>query len=515
MERSFRWRRRSRLQFAGICAALALIGAFMVGPAYSSWTRNTADSAIKAYQSKSATAPRIDVGDSLTAFDPWGSILRASCDGWSMDDALRWKRFRDAVAEHHDGDTKDLKTLDEAIEARDPDGSLVTTDIRKRNRESIKGFLQLSVTQAELLPALTSRSHLRLQLSDAEYVRKVVRDLRVDPPSSINGNSWTTVATNLAELESWIGTGVESGRPAIVVADAAEELPKLRSEIARSRSAAMIRADLANAKLTNSLPEDLSTLRKILSRALAVDDPYTVERIDRMLSDRIVSEWNALVPVDMRQPPAVPDIANAIRKSDKFGWPYVEDAWRLLALKSLDTWRGGVPAWFADSKVEEPEQATFLANSSNQLKQCREVLFPGGTGRVDDLAPLDNALLLLSKRAKVLAGMKTEWQLAVVLPAIREAFADGTTANEPGIVAILPDVKFDFTRFADRQRAMLRAGLAERAMERTKAAITGTAAGAAQDSQSIVAVAAAVGGQDSIPNWVNQANSLCRSFEAA
>ena len=515
VERSFSWRRQSRLQLAGVLAAAMIVGAFLTGPVLSSCTRRTADSAIEAYRSKSATAPRVEVGDSLDAFDPWGATLRSFSDGWAMDDALRWKRFRDAVAEHHDGDSKSLKLLDDEIESRDPDGSLATTDVRKRNRQLIRDFLLLKAGEAELLPVLTTRAHLRLQVSDAEYVRKVVRDIRLDPPDSISGSKWKDVAKNLSTLESWIGTGVEQGKPAIVVADASVTLPGLRSEIARSRAVADLRADLAAFKVTASLPGDLSAMRKMLGRALAADDLHSVERIDRVLGDLLSDAWKAQVPPPSMSAPKVPEIAAAAGKSGEFGWAYAEESWRTLATNSVDSWLGSMQPWLADGDVSLEQQAEFLSKSSDQLARCVKVLHaPAGSG----LAQASDAIALLSRRAKAIGAVDASdagTHVDAVVRDVRAAFVDGQAGSVPGRVSFAADQALDCGPFAERQREALRAKLAALALVRATAAVSAPSEGSAQQLQSIIELASAVKGKERIATWVLKVDPLIRSLAAA
>lgn len=398
IERSFRWRIRQRVRTAGVVAALLLVAATLLGPA-AAWTcRAKADAAIR--DQDIARARSWMFWDDA---NPWSILERRTSQAHQRDDALRWRRLRDAAPP---GDSGTPEELDLQVHGRDPVGDLAGDRILRRALDRLKRYLENDPALAEvggdserakLRQALAEGAHLRIHRSEAAELAEVAIGLRGQGPfpSIDGGNDWRTVATRLREVSGMIGAGGKRGAEAIVIvglsgderADKAE-VDALKWELNRSASAADLRARLEGVLTPGDGRFDWAGAEQAALEAARADDRAMLKRIDAAVRDAVGKEWGQQIGANEPGGPVIPEIAARLGDG-VLPWSFAESLRREQAARTLHD----SLAEFADTLATSGDlSADVLKDARVRIDAAANAL--GGTvaGTAASLQALDGLL---------------------------------------------------------------------------------------------------------------------------
>jgi hypothetical protein len=488
VERSFRWRARVRLRRAGIAAVvlLALIAVLCPGGAY--YARSSADSAIAAGND---TAARVALG--ADGWNPWSMLERGVSQAHQRADAQRWNRLREVVAKHHP-DSEELEELDKEVAKRDPDGSLATNAMRMRNLRRMVEFVEMRIDDRdlrELTVTLKTPAHLRLTSAESEDLLRAVHLLRGAGPflRIKTANDWRQVESRLKTVISWVGTGKDRDKEALVLyEDQSEDIDRFRQEVERSAKAAALRAQLVDVVSRDGGVADWKVLQQLGEQAAEVQDHQSAVTIATLVSSAVQRAWNAECA-----PPAphqAPRIAEALaERSNRIDWTLAESMRCRMAAESAAQWIRGLALEVSGGTVTSPDE---LRQAADEIDAIVRELGEAAIGPQAAVSQLVDSLRTAADRARRVkeiqdAGKAQRTPGLQVVRDIAKPFLGADPENPQPVSAFgSPDpVHFDFAPLLSLQAGDACAALGGIAVRVVDDA-TGTAAAGTAEARGVV-----------------------------
>jgi hypothetical protein len=337
IERSFRWKARVRLRRAGIVAAVLLALITILGPGCAYSARSSADSAIAAGNDTAARAAL-----EMDEWNPWSMLERGFSQAHQRADAQRWNRLRAVVAKHHP-DSEELEELDMEVADRDPDGTLATDAMRKRNLRRLVEFVEIRIGDRdlrELTETLKTPAHLRLTSGESEALLRAIHLLRGAGPflRIKTAGDWRQVEVRLKTLNSWVGTGKDRFKEALVLyEDKSEDIDRFRQEVERSTKAAALRAQLVDVGSRSDGAASWDQLRQFAKQAAEAQDEDSAAKVATMVDRAVQQAWSSKCsPAAAHQ---VPQIAEAFAEpANRIPWDLAESMRCRMAAEAAAQW---------------------------------------------------------------------------------------------------------------------------------------------------------------------------------
>ena len=484
VERSFRWRARVRLRRAGIAAVvlLALIAVLCPGGAY--YARSSADSAIAAGND---TAARVALG--ADGWNPWSMLERGVSQAHQRADAQRWNRLREVVAKHHP-DSEELEELDKEVAKRDPDGSLATNAMRMRNLRRMVEFVEMRIDDRdlrELTVTLKTPAHLRLTSAESEDLLRVVHLLRGAGPflRIKTANDWRQVEGRLKTVISWVGTGKDRDKEALVLyEDQSEDIDRFRQEVERSAKAAALRAQLVDVVSRDGGVASWKVLQQLGEQAAEVQDHQSAVTIAKVVSSAVQRAWNAeCAPPAPHQAPRIAEaLAKPSHRIDE--WPLAESMRCRMAAESAAQWIQGLALEVSGGTVTSPDE---LRQAADEIDGIVRELGEAAIGPQAAVSQLVDSLRTAADRAQRVKEIQDagKGQRTPGLQAVRDIakpFLGADPENPQPVSAFgLPDpVHFDFALLLSLQAGDACAALGGIAVRVVDDATVTAAAGTAE-----------------------------------
>ena len=396
VERSFRWKARVRLRRLGIAAALLLALITVLGPVTAYRDKSNADSAIAA--GKNIEARKALESDGR---NPWSMLERGVSQAHQRADAQRWNRLRALVAKDHP-DSEELEELDKEVAKRDPDGSLATNAMRQRNLRRLVEFVEMRIADRdmkELTVTLKTPAHLRLTSAESEDLLRVVHLLRGAGPflRIKTADDWRQVESRLKSVYSWVGTGKDRDKEALVLyEDKSEDIDRFRQEVERSAKAAALRAQLGDVVSRDGGVAKWDVLQQLGEQAAEVQDHQSAVTVAKLVSSAVQRAWNAECA-----PPAphqAPRIAEALAElSHRLPWDLAESMRCRMAAESAAQWIQGLALEVSGGTVTSPDE---LRQAADEIDGIVRELGEAAIGPQAAVSQLVDSLRTAADRAR-------------------------------------------------------------------------------------------------------------------
>jgi hypothetical protein len=395
IERSFRWKARVRLRRAGIVAAVLLALITILGPGCTYAFRRSADLAIAAGNNREArTALEMD------EWNPWSMLERGLSQAHRRADAQRWNRLRAVVAKHHP-DSEELEELDMEVAERDPDGTLATDAMRKRNLRRLVEFVEMRIGDRdlrELTETLKTPAHLRLTSGESEALLRAIHLLRGAGPflRIKTAGDWRQVEGRLKTLDSWVGTGKDRFKEALVLyEDKSDDIDRFRQEVERSTKAAALRAQLVDVGSRSDGAAGWDQLRQLAKQAAEAQDQDSAAKVAAMVDRAVQQAWSSkCAPPSAHQVPAIAEAVAAA--ANRIPWDLAESMRCRMAAEAGSQW---IRAFALEVSGGTVTSADELRKAADEIDGIGRQLGEAAIGPKAAVSEVSDALRTAAERA--------------------------------------------------------------------------------------------------------------------